>query len=612
MSSLLLICLYLAALLLAARRIGFWVDPQPRGAGRLLLTWSALLALMVAQPTVLGAMGLLRKPAVLGTALVLGAATLVRRGALEELREGLRSLHALQWPRGPLFRVSAAVGVLFTLWVLLAARLPTFGWDDYFYHLPFMGHAFQTGDLGPFPVADSADYINAYPKSLEVIGTAFVVLSGSMDWVELVQLMFLPGACLALYLLCRRFGAAREVAGALAFIPFQVPMVICQLKTTYIDVANASLVCMVFAGLFLAAQGSRAGLFTTVTMGGVLAGCKLTGPYLGATLPVAATALYCWRRRPTRGHIVGLSALVGVVLLVLGGHWFVRNIFLYGNPVWPFFVKAGPLHLPGRLDPAIVATWHGPPSDFTSTQRWLYAWLEARTWFGPLYNFDSDFAGFGPLWLMLLLPSLLTAGVLGAIDSSRARRLTPLAWFVLLAVGLHVMDPGRQYERYSLHLPMLAAVALGALLGRMPRAVRATAAVLWVAGLAWCVFGTANFTYLTPQDARLLATLRTPETRPRFLGPVLNDLLSGLEKDDVLLYTEDVPFPASLWKPDLSNRVMGYSARQESLQQAVQRLKPTVVLGKPAMLDKELAGLATATLGKEETEDGLELRRILR
>ncbi|QRO01315.1 hypothetical protein JRI60_20960 [Archangium violaceum] len=611
MFALLLICLYLAALLLAARRIGLRVDPQARGAERLLLTGSALLGLAVALPTVLGAAGLLRGPVLLGTALALGAATLVRRGALAELGEGLRSLRALEWPRSPLFRVSAAVAALMCLWALLAAQTPSLGWDDYFYHLPFMVHAFQTGDLGPFPVADNVDYINAYPKSLELIGTTFVILSGSMQWVELVQLLFLPGACLAIYVLSRRLGADRELAAPLAFVPFQIPMVMCQLKTAYIDVANASLVCMVFAGLFLAARGGRAGLFICVVMGGVLAGCKPTGPYLGATLPSVATALYCWRQKLSRGAIVRLAAVVGLALLLLGGHWFVRNIFLYGNPLWPFILDVGPLHLPGRFSPALVATWQGPPSTLTPLQRWLFAWLEARTWFGPLYNFDTNFAGFGPLWLMLLLPSLLTAGVLAAVDSSRARRLTPLAWFVLLAVGLHVMDPGRQYGRYSMHVPMLAAVALGALLGRLPRVAHTTVAALWLAGLAWCVFGTASFGYLSPQEARQLATLRTPTSRPWFHGAFLGELPSRLRDEDVLLYTEDVSFVAALWKPDLGNRILGHSLLKESLQQAVRRLKPTVVLGKRATLDRELAGLATETLFREETDDGLELRKIL-
>jgi hypothetical protein len=133
-----------------------------------------------------------------------------------------------------------------------------------------------------------------------------------------------------------------------------------------------------------------------------------------------------------------------------------------------------------------------------------------------------------------------------------------------------------------------------------------------VAGLAWCVFSTANFAYMTPEEARQLATLRTPDSRPRFQSEFLITLPSRIQDDDVLLYTSDVPFAGALWKPDLSNRVIGHSATQESLQHAVRRLRPTLVVGKPETLDKELAGIASRTLAKEETEDGLELRRILR
>lgn len=601
---------YLVLVLLFARGVGQKLAPQAAGAEQAFVTLSLFLGVLVALPTMLGAIGVLQKHWILGSACAL-AVSVIFSSRPTRIQLGLlgRQL-ASCWNNGRAFQTTIILCTAMVAWAIVAARTPSLGWDDYLYHLPYMAHAFQSGRLGPFPVADNVDYINSYPKSLEVIGTTFVAISGTFEWVELVQLLFLPGASVALYLLSVRLGASTKIAAMSSVVVFQLPMAICQLKTAYIDVANAALVCMVVAGLFLAAAGRTSGLIACFVTAGILTGCKPTGPYLGSTLPLLAAWLYCMRIRAHAKTFAQLYLLASFTVLLLGGHWFVRNVLNYGNPLWPFIWTLGPFQFPGRFSPEIVATWQGPPSTLTSAERWLFGWLEAKTWYGPLYNFDSVFAGFGPLWLILLLPSLITATILSTTDCLQNRKITPLLCLCLLIVVSHLLDPGRQYGRYSMYVPMLSAVPMAVLLTRLPTAAYNFASSLWIGGLAWCIFNTASFGYFTPQQVHHIATLQAFSTAPWFHGPFLSKAASLLAKDDVLLYTEDISFVGALWKSDLSNRVVGHSARTETLEQAVLRLQPTVVIGARKSLEPTLLRRRTE-LVLEDVENGLELRRIL-
>ncbi|HEV2088226.1 MAG TPA: hypothetical protein VGR21_07925, partial [Cryptosporangiaceae bacterium] len=211
-----------------------------------------------------------------------------------------------------------------------------------------------------------------------------------------------------------------------------------------------------------------------------------------------------------RWAAVPLWALVAPAVLV-GGFWYVRNLMTYGNPLWPitipFFQGQGTvaeLIMGGDNVPAELAD---QPPLTQIVQSW------ATDLFVHPFVYDQRLGGFGPQWLLLLVPAIAVM-VLGFLRDRVAYLLGLLVPFAVLLL----LQPASWWSRYTIFVVGLGAVcyplAAQWLAGRWERALHLALIVLVGLGMWWSVsptyLGSSQAGPLSPVEA--VALLRADET----------------------------------------------------------------------------------------------------
>ena len=176
--------------------------------------------------------------------------------------------------------------------------------------------------------------------------------------------------------------------------------------------------------------------------------------------------------RNARGRTVARLAALVVPILVIGASWYLKNLVVYGNPVYPF--AFGPFHGPTTL--ANVAmnipslTGHSLISQLATS--WTADWHITR------YAYNVRPGGLGRAWLVILV-----IAVGGFVLLVRRRQLDAIALVIAPATFLLLTMPMPWYARYTLFLVAIA-LPLAALALSSIRPSFATVAGLALVGLA--------------------------------------------------------------------------------------------------------------------------------
>jgi len=290
--------------------------------------------------------------------------------------------------------------------------------------------------------------------------------------------------------LARSFGADRRPALLAGLLFGMTPALVALAGTSYVDPATtAAVIATWWLGLrlFRERDGSTALLFGTAA--GLAAGTKdtslfLIAPIVGWVLLAAgweaitgAQPGALWRRlwSPAARRVV----LCVLPLVILGGSWYVKDLLIHGNPLYP--IAIGPL--PGL-----------PPDAFANVPRALrgQTWIEqvVRTWTADWhllqYAYNVRPGGYGRAWL-----AVLPFALVGVALMWRSRRWAALALVVGAGVIGYVALPSAWYARYTLFLPGLALALAAVALSRLP-ARPANLAGLALVGLAAISLAAAN------------------------------------------------------------------------------------------------------------------------
>ena len=528
----------------------------------------------------------------------------------------LRSSAGVRAPAGGVWaRVRAAtrpwwLRAMLVVWLALVVYSVVSVWvmpptvpDVLRYHLPMSVVWMREGCVGVYPELDYR--ANFFPHGVQLLSGLTLLMRGD-DRLSALPQVVLSGVLwpISCYLLSRVCGLRRVWSvGAAMLASFTAPVVL-QMRHEVADVGHYAAIVLALAVAFDGVRGAprvcdRRWLALGIA-GGLALGSKSSGPLVAASLG-GAWVLAGWARarfdpRPLLSRaFVARTALVAVLMLLLGGWVFAANTIRSGNPVYPMVMQIGPITLPGpdEMSPLRGNKWI---YDFSRSPLERLVGGVAR-WDDLLFNLpkgpdrlDPDFrdnrsptnSGFGWMTTACVVAAALLVPI-AAVRTARRRRVPRrLAVWVLLGgvlaaynaaflamVSLITAPSSTVDARYQLHLALVAAVlAVGALPVALGR--RLGAVVMWASlvlavqvGRELIGHGTEKQPHRGWRHVERMIERDLPRTwawggRPFYLANEpgsIYDLLEG--EDTVLLLDRGRVYP--LMYPDLNRRVITLS-----------------------------------------------------
>jgi hypothetical protein len=384
---------------------------------------------------------------------VVAAVSWRRRDGLRDVRDRLRAslatLREVLW--SPIPAILAVLVLANLVWrTFLTLRLPTIDYDGWTYHLVTMDVWLQANALVNIPQKIWSD---GYPANAELLTTWIAAFTRTDQLTGLTSLLPLPVAIVAVTGLTRALGVGRRVAFICGALFGLTPALFLLAGTSYVDVAGiAAIAATWWFGLeFL--KGRRDG--STALLLGIAGGLAVGGKLGSNAVLVAPMLLVCgllalrdvWK---ARGGVawrpaVGALVLLSVPVLVLGLSWYLKNLLVHGNPMYP--IAFGPF--PGALTLAEFGFTPKPLARYGELQQILLSWI--WDWRITRYPFNVRPGGFGLVWV-----PVMALAALGAVALVRRRFLAPLLLLVAPAVVAMFTSPGPWYARYTLFLPAIA------------------------------------------------------------------------------------------------------------------------------------------------------------
>ncbi len=348
-------------------------------------------------------------------------------------------------------RLAAALFAALAFFLLLAALVPTTGWDALSTHLAVPQSWLKAGRVVDSPYLGDT-LLPPLPFSLNLAG----LMLGPEQLGKVFQwlcLMLSAGAAMRLAWRLRASPWASWAAG-LAYLAMPLGFIL--LYDGMIDELQTALV---WGGLLLAMEGGNAG---GALVSGVLFGFAMLVKPQGGLYPVcAAAALLAFglpRREPGLWGRIGLGALAA---LVASSPWWARNLVETGGIFYPPLFQHG-LQAPKSASFMVVRP---PAYDLPHMARFLFGVSLIPQRFGPLYlallPLGVAVAGLRRarhhLWALLVFLACF------AVTSVDRWYLPLLPWLAALAGAGLDWRPGPRIWRLAL-LPALllqAAVLLG-------------------------------------------------------------------------------------------------------------------------------------------------------
>lgn len=473
------------------------------------------------------------------------------------------ALGALREARSPVLLVGLVVtaGVLaWTTW--LAYLAPSGSWDGVWYHETMAYLAIQTGSFRTPELPAGLSLVEGFPRAAENLMIWATIFSGRA-LVDAVGLLTFPMAFLGTFVLARQHLRSIPTALGVAIAVVTIPGSILELRSTYIDLT-------VFAAFVAAAHFSTRPRFSSrdAWMAGLsigfLAATKANQIFFGGALGVVALVALVRAALRARslvplGH--GLGALVLCVASFAPSY--VQNYAEHENPIWPLRYRSERLgvDLPGPIDiqdqqlplPALLHELFDVPSqgqDYHDTRKHAY--------------------GYGLTYIGL--PALLLA--LGVISNRLVRamargepatRSAMVRLLVLFGIGMltFLTSPALYWARFSLGGVAIGVALVAWLLDQRWRGLSAEGPLSAIVFANLLTLAWAQPAWEVPLDEAL--DLATMDPGERVFADTSGCLFSGemrrmreerIGPGDVVVFDDDLAFPANLWNEALSNRVV--------------------------------------------------------
>ncbi len=235
--------------------------------------------------------------------------------------------------------VHALLGLLIALFLLLSflnAAGPSRAWDELVDHLPMARHIAKDGAFTTDPTIP----FNGYPALCELL---FAPLTGIASELAAVT-VFAFGAALILMItgFCRTF-LPPGWANPAAVVFLSMPLIVDLMRSALVDIPLACFCFAIFYLIILALanhlndKGKVYGLFF---IAGIFLGLAMSSKYNGLIVAFSWLLVLPFTlllKRTGLGRTLGLVATLFITAILVACGWYIRNLLLYGNPVYPFF-----------------------------------------------------------------------------------------------------------------------------------------------------------------------------------------------------------------------------------------------------------------------------------
>jgi len=469
--------------------------------------------------------------------------------------------------------------IIFTLFFLLLCWIvfqgylfPSYTWDALWYHLPAVGQIIQSGAIQENPTPFFIySYINAIPKNIELFFLWNTIFLKSNIIIDLSQLPFTLAGILAIYSIGIKIGLKKEHAIYSSILFFFTPVVILQSTTNYVDIAVAVLFFIAINFLLYHGLQNHLAILLGGLSSGLLLGSKGSAFLFAAFLSAMAIIRLLKRHQIKKGITSFLIFFIAPVLLI-GGYWNIKNWVVYGNPLYPVEISFSNHTLFKGLIGGIIEPMPGVLERLSPISRLIYTWMERVEY----YFYDSRLSGFGPIWFILLLPSILIA-IIYAIKKKGFDFLLISA----ISVIIFSIYPRNWNARYVIFILGFGCLSFGMTLDYFEKRqgiIKFIALLLII-----YTFFTANSPCITPSQVKRFLNLPANERTIARHAPFNIDLYAHQEyglwiwisnnilEGDVLAYTFEPLFAGPLWNSSFSNKVV--FVKSESYKQWIEELK---------------------------------------
>lgn len=432
--------------LFGARRLALALLPGEQTAAIGLATAVFAWTWMTLGVQVLGALGVFRLEFVYPWTLSLPIVSLVFS------RRARASLLPQTDPQTRGLDVPATLAVGLTVWAGLWFGLPSLLGpvkvvsDGPIYHLYFAARWAREGRLFLIAAPFGETAAPYFPAGGDVWFSWLILAWGDETLAKVGQAPFWALSGITVVATAMRLGAKRSSAViACAWFLLCTPMVLFSFEAN----VDTIFVCGYLLSVYFVIAWSncvenRALLVTGMLALGLALGTKPTAIVFVPTV-LAAAAAVAWQKRKSPRFFLASLAIIAAVPLIPAGYWFVRNLALTGNPLYPLHLEAG-----GR---AILRGWY------------VRTAMERSPYYIPLVRVralgDTLLAvldpRLAPVWLFAVGAGLWVRG-----DRGRPRAwIATLSLLTLINIAIYwILIPYRTQQRFMLQAFGLAAVPL--------------------------------------------------------------------------------------------------------------------------------------------------------
>lgn len=499
--------------------------------------------------------------------------------------------------------VLLCIFILFLLsvcWIFFQGYLfPSYTWDALWYHLPMVGYMMQSGAIEEIPHTYFIEqFINIFPKNIELFFLWNTIFLHDDRIIDLSQFMFNLLGVLAVYGIARKLMMLERNAVYAGLFFFFTPIMILQSTTNYVDVAVSALFLVALNFLMgnspmvynTAVYGESAGhhrinILLTGLSTGILLGAKGSGPLFVFVM----TAAFFMQEIVRNYHMLSkgvpvkilqqmkavLSQFLSLLLmpvLVFGGYWYVKNWIIYGSPVYPMEISIFNVTIFKGLYGGII----DPSPDIINNLPFLvrpwYVWKEKVAY----YLYDSRLSGFGPLWFILFLPS-----VVFSVGYALMKKKYAYLFVIVVLLAAFMLYPRNWNTRYVIFIVAMGSLSFGTALEYFDE--RRKVLTFMTLPLVVYVFLFSNSPCIMPKKIEEFLKRPAEERTIAWLAPFNLDLQSrqeygywiwlsrNMKQGDTLAYTFEPLFHAPLWNREFSNRIV--SVKADHYDEWMQRLK---------------------------------------